>query len=60
MPREKKNARILNIKLYAPIYDKLDQFCLESGMSKTTATEKILNQFLNEYFAKPEEERKIF
>ena len=60
MPREKKDARILNIKLATPVFDRLEQFCEESGMSKTTATEKIFTQFFDTYFEKPEEERTIF
>lgn len=43
MPRQKKDAKILNIKLAKEISDQLEQFCEESGMSKTVATEKILS-----------------
>ncbi len=60
MPRAKKDARILNVKLASPVYEKLDRFCTESGLSKTVATEKILMQFFESYFGKPEEERVIF
>lgn len=60
MPRTKKDARILNIKLSSPIYDKLDVFCEESGMSKTVAAEKIFEQFFERYFEMPEAERSIF
>ena len=59
MPRSKKDAKILNIKLATPVYEKLEEFCEESGMSKTTATEKILYQFFEKYFQQPEEERTI-
>lgn len=60
MPRQKKDAKILNIKLATPISDKLEQFCEETGMSKTIATEKIMERFFEEYFKRPEEERNIF
>lgn len=60
MPRTKKDARILNIKLSSPIYDKLDAFCEESGMSKTVAAEKIFEQFFERYFEIPEAERSVF
>ena len=60
MPREKKDAKILNIKLATPVYDQLSCFCDESGLSKTIATEKILSQFFEAYFEKPVEERTIF
>ena len=60
MPRAKKDARILNVKLASPVYEKLDRFCTESGLSKTVATEKILMQFFESYFEKPESERVFF
>ena len=60
MPRMKKDARILNMKLATPVYDRLEAFCDESGMSKTVATEKIFTKFFNEYFERPASERTIF
>ena len=60
MPRQKKDAKILNIKLATTISDQLEQFCEETGMSKTIATEKILSQYLAEYFSSPEQDRKLF
>lgn len=58
MPRQKKDAKILNIKLAMPINDKLERFCEESGQSKTVAVERFLNKCLDEYFKRPEEVRK--
>ena len=60
MPREKKDARYLNIKLASKVYDQLDRFCAETGVNKTIATEKIMERFFKEYFDKPEEERGLF
>ena len=60
MPRAKKDAKILNVKLATPVYDQLEEFCEESGMSKTVAAEKIFAQFFNDYFERPESERTIF
>ena len=60
MPRQKKDAKILNIKLAKEISDQLEQFCEELGMSKTVATEKILSKYFEEYFSRPEEERTLF
>ena len=54
MPRQKEEAKILNIKLATPIYEKLEIFCDETGMSKTVATEKSLDQYLERYLQKPE------
>ena len=47
MPRQKKDAKILNIKLAKEISDQLEQFCEESGISKTVATEKTLSKLRN-------------
>ena len=60
MPREKKDARYLNIKLSSDIYDQLDRFCAETGINKTAATEKILARFFKDFFSKPEKERNLF
>lgn len=60
MTRMKKDAKLLNIRLEREIYEQLERFCAESGMTKTTATEKILAQFFEEYFQRPEKERRIF
>ena len=45
MPRQKKNAKILNIKLAREISNQLEQFCEESGISKTVATVKNLSKY---------------
>lgn len=47
MPRQKKDAKILNIKLAREISNQLEQFCEESGISKTVATEKIYRNILS-------------
>lgn len=58
MPRQKKDAKILNIKLATSVSDKLERFCEESCQSKTIAVERFLDKCLDEYFDKPEELRK--
>lgn len=60
MSRTKKDAKLLNIKLDREIHEQLERFCEESGMTKTRATEKILAQFFEEYFQRPDDERRIF
>lgn len=59
MPRPKKDGKVLNVKLSVQVYDKLEEFCDESGLTKTLAVERFLNKYLDEYFSKPESERKI-
>lgn len=60
MPRQKKDAKILNIKLAREISNQLEQFCEESGISKIVATEKILSKYFEEYFSRLEEEHILF
>ena len=60
MPRQKKDVKILNIKLAREISNQLEQFCEESGISKTVATEKTLSKYFEEYFSRLEEERTLF
>ena len=60
MPRVKKEAKMLNIKLAKNISDELELFCDETGVTKTMAVEKILHQYLEQYFEREENERKIF
>lgn len=58
MPRPKKDDKILHIPWVAPVYDKLEQFCEESGMTKTVAIERGLSQFFEPNFKRPVNERK--
>lgn len=60
MSRIKKDAKILNIKLDREIHEQLEQFCDESGMTKTIAVEKILQRYFGEYFKRPKENRTLF
>lgn len=60
MARTKKDAKILNIKLDREIHEQLEQFCDESGMTKTIAVEKILQHYFEEYFKRPKEDRTLF
>lgn len=50
MPRQKKDAKILNIKLNREIHEMLVCFCDETGMSKTVATEKDSVSILRRVF----------
>ena len=59
MPRQKKDAKILNIKLAREISDQLEQFCEESGISKLLLQKK-LSKYFEEYFSRLEEERTLF
>ena len=60
MSRPKKESKLLNIKLDSQIHQQLEQFCEETGTTKTMATEKILAKYFEQYFSRPEESRKPF
>ncbi len=60
MPREKKDAKVMTMKVASPVYDRLAKFCDESGMTKTLAVEKILDNYFDDYFQRPEKDRKLF
>ena len=46
MPRAKKEARPLNIKLQSDIYEKLDAYVSDTGVPKTVVVEKALTEYL--------------
>ena len=60
MAQIKKDAKILTMKMDRHVHERLEKFCSESGLSKTRAIEKILDQYFTEYFSKDEKDRKLF
>lgn len=60
MPREKKESKKFNINLALQTYEKLEHFCKDTGLTKTMATERILDRFFDEYFKKEKEDRDLF
>ena len=59
MAQIKKDAQVLTMKMDRHVHEHLEQFCDESGLSKTKAVEKILGQYFEDYFSKPEKDRKL-
>jgi len=59
MPRVKKDAKILNIKLATTISDRLEQYCEDSGQTKTVAVERALSAFIDDYYAQQKLLRKL-
>lgn len=49
MARAKKNGIYLNVCIEAEIYEKLDNFCIEAGQTKTVAVERALEEYINRY-----------
>lgn len=52
MPRPKKDNHSMTIRLATPIFDRLTQYCDDSGQSKTVAIERALTRFMDDYYEK--------
>ena len=59
MARQKKEFKALNCKLQSNIWDKLDEYCKETGASKTFVVEKALNNFLIDYQEKQDKLKEL-
>ncbi len=57
MPRQKKDAVLLSLKLERHINERLEKYCAETGQTKTTAIERMLQNELEKYFEQPEGKR---
>lgn len=49
MAKQNKDWKALNIKLDRTVYEQLEKYCEETGLSKTVAVERILNKAFKEY-----------
>ena len=54
MAREKKDSKVLNIKLASDINDMLLDICSDSGLTKTAVVEKAITAFAADYREKQE------
>ena len=50
MPRQKKNNVPVSFRLEKEIFDRLEQFCEDSGHSKTVAVERALDGYFRQYY----------
>ena len=57
MPREKKDAVAVNLKLARQVAEMLDRYCKETGQTKTLAIERMLTNEIRKYYALPEGKR---
>lgn len=48
-----RDYKSINFNLDVGVLEKLETYCKETGLTKTTAIERILDKFLTEYFANP-------
>jgi len=51
MARPKKESVVLNIRLSKDISEKLTEYCNDAGQTKTTAVERALEKYIEEYYA---------
>lgn len=49
MPKPRKDWKALNIKIQSSVYEQLEKYCEETGLSKTVAVERILSKAFKEY-----------
>lgn len=49
MPKPRKDWKALNIKIQSSIYEQLEKYCEETGLSKTVAVERILGKTFKEH-----------
>ena len=49
MPRQKKDAQPISIKMDRATFDRLEAYCERAGQSKTVAIERALNKLIDEY-----------
>ena len=47
MARQKKNGQYLNVKIDMNVYQRLEEFCEETGYTKTAAVERALTTLMN-------------
>lgn len=52
MPRTKKENVPVSVRMQKAIYEKMCQFCEDSGQSKTVAVERALEMYVDDYYKK--------
>lgn len=51
-----RDYKSINFNLDVKVLEKLERFCEETGLTKTTAIERILDKTLTEHFANTSKE----
>ena len=49
MANQNKDWKALNIKIQSELYEQLEKYCEDTGLSKTVAVERILSKAFKEY-----------
>ena len=59
MARPKKDNKAISVRLATNVYDRLNDFCERSGQSKTTAIERAIEMYVDEYDSQQEQLKSI-
>ncbi len=49
MPRQKKDFKMLNMKVATNVMDRFNEYCEKVGQTKTLAFERIVTEYINQY-----------
>ena len=52
MPRTKKDNVPVSFRLATDVHERLEQFCQDSGQSKTVAVERAIAMYIDDYDVK--------
>lgn len=55
MAKPKKESKPCSLRMEATLYERLDEFCQETGISKTAVLEKGAIAFMDNYISKMKE-----
>lgn len=56
MAKQKKESKPCSLRMEATLYERLDEFCQKTGISKTAVLEKGAIAFMDNYNSKMKEE----
>lgn len=59
MPRPRKNNHPLSMRIDKNIYERLNQYCEDSGQTKTVAIERALVSYMDDYYHQQNELKKM-
>jgi hypothetical protein len=57
MARPRKDGKSVNLYLDRKVVERLEQYCKETGQTKTMAIERMLTREMGQYFKQPEDRR---
>lgn len=52
MAKKIKESKPFSLRMNVETLDRLNQYCEDSGQSKTTAVERAINAYIDDYYSK--------